>query len=361
MSILDTKLKELLDVKNHHVKTAHPSQVLYTNPWPSWSFPTRTDQLYLSYEFLTAPSLPSVAELDKHLPVDPINFEIINNPNPKVIQTTWIGHATFLVQYSSFNILTDPVWSERCSFSQWVGPKRFRRTPCSIRELPKIHLVILSHNHYDHLDYASIQELEEFHKPTYFVPLGKKVWFQTNFPTSKVEECDWWQSLEFSAGLTATFVPVQHWSGRALNDRFQSLWGGWALRFPQSVEANENQPTPEKKEVKVFFCGDTGYCPVFDQIGKVLGPFEVGLIPIGAYSPRWFMKFSHINPEEAVQIAIDIQAKQSIGMHWGTFMLTTEPVLEPRELLRKDLVDKGLPPEFFITINHGETLMTEPE
>eukprot|EP01122_Echinamoeba_exundans_P013626 TRINITY_DN5984_c0_g1_i1.p1 TRINITY_DN5984_c0_g1~~TRINITY_DN5984_c0_g1_i1.p1 ORF type:complete len:406 (+),score=70.06 TRINITY_DN5984_c0_g1_i1:212-1429(+) len=276
------------------------------------------------------------ADVDTALPVLKPDWEKINNPPKDAIQAMWIGHASFLVQMQGLNFLTDPVWSERCSPSQLVGPKRYRPPPCGIDELPPIHFVIISHNHYDHLDALAVQKLGN--GPLWIVPKGHMKWFQ-GMGVNRVVEFDWWDELEIAPELRVVCLPAQHWSKRTLTDDNCALWSGWGVFGSKQ---------------RVFFAGDTGYCTGFQEIGKKFGPFDLGLIPIGAYDPRWFMCPQHVDPEEAVQIHVDIQSKKSIGMHWGTFILTDEPVLEPPVRVAADMKKRGLPEDEFIAIKHGE-------
>jgi N-acyl-phosphatidylethanolamine-hydrolysing phospholipase D len=249
------------------------------------------------------------------------------------------------------NFLTDPVWADRCSplDSVGIGPKRYRPVPFQLRELPHIDFVVVSHNHYDHLDISVVKGLSE--KTKWYVPIGLRAWFE-RCGVNNVEELYWWDSAEFvkpasgegadegETRITVTATPCQHWSMRNGLDRCKSLWNSWAVTGASN---------------RVWFAGDTGYCSAFKEIGDNLGPFNLGLIPIGAYCPRDFMQPQHIDPEEAVQIHKDIKAHTSIGMHWGTFILTDEPILEPREKMEELVRLKNLRDDEFITIHHGET------
>ena len=243
------------------------------------------------------------------------------------------------------NLITDPHLTNRASPVEFIGPKRLNSPAVELSELPSIDFVIISHNHYDHLDRKTVLALtkQQQEKPPYFlVPLGLKSWFADIGITEKVIELDWWQSEQIGQ-WNFTAVPVQHWSKRGLFDTNKTLWAGWVVRSP---------------EQKLFFAGDTGYSKDFVEIGKRYGPMDLSLIPIGAYAPRWLMKDMHVNPEEAVKIHLDVESRQSIGMHWGTFLnLTEEPLLEPPQRLLQELLKQRMNPMEFRVLEHGQTLM----
>jgi L-ascorbate metabolism protein UlaG (beta-lactamase superfamily) len=256
---------------------------------------------------------------------------------------TWIGHATVLLQLKGNNILTDPHFSERASPVQWAGPKRVVPPGISLQELPPIHMVVISHDHYDSLDEQTIVKLHQREggtKTLFLVPLGFKSWFE-GLGIKRVIELDWWERHE-EADLKITAVPVQHWSKRGLSPRNKTLWAGWV------IQAND---------FRFFFAGDTGYAPHFKEIGHKLGPFDLSAIPIGAYEPRWFMRNYHINPEEALQIHLDVRSKKSVAIHWGTFMLTDEPLDEPPRRLKQAIRENGRSEEEFLILKHGETIL----
>ncbi len=283
-------------------------------------------------------------------PQKPIEFERVG-PDLGFLQAnrtestlTWIGHSTFLWQNQGVNLITDPHLTSRASPVGFAGPKRIMPPAISLQDLPLIDLVVISHNHYDHLDKKSVLGLVKRQKkspPVFLVPLGMKAWFKKIGISEGVIELDWWGSHRVGDWILNA-VPVQHWSRRALNDTNRVLWAGWVIETPQK---------------KLFFAGDTGYSQDFLDIGERFGRMDLSLIPIGAYAPRWFMKDMHCSPEEAVQIHLDVGSRQSVGMHWGTFLdLTDEPMEEPPERLKKAVEAKNLDPQCFITVKHGETL-----
>jgi N-acyl-phosphatidylethanolamine-hydrolysing phospholipase D len=252
----------------------------------------------------------------------------------------WVGHATYLINNGDINILTDPIFSKRASPIGFAGPKRMIPPAMQLNDLPKIDAVVVSHNHYDHFDIWSLKKLYKLNPETIFmIPVGdKKKLIKAGI--ENVVEMNWWESLKVS-NTTFHFTPVQHWSKRGLFDRNKSLWGGWFM---------------QTDALALYHAGDTGYSNDFKTTYERLGAPDYSFIPIGAYDPRWFMKDSHVNPEEAVQIALDLKSPYSFGMHWGTFTLTDEPVLEPPVRLERALVDQNLEPDFFRSPKPGEIL-----
>jgi L-ascorbate metabolism protein UlaG (beta-lactamase superfamily) len=254
---------------------------------------------------------------------------------------TWIGHAAFLIQIGGRNILVDPQFSERASPLRFTGPKRIVDLPIDIPELPRIDVVLTSHNHYDHLDLDTVKRLaaQPSGSPLFLVPLGLKRWFADQ-GIDRVEEHDWWQEREVE-GLRFTLVPVKHWSKRTLWDANQTLWGGWVIAGAG---------------LKLVHTGDMGYSRDAQDIGERLGPFDLAFIPIGAYAPRWFMKNYHVDVPEAIQVRADLRAARAIGMHWGTFEnLTDEPLDEPPAELARMRTQAGLATEQFDIMKIGET------
>lgn len=273
------------------------------------------------------------------------NFERVGNDpawlakNRTQCSFTWIGHATYLIQFAGLNILTDPVLSMRTSPVQWAGPKRIAPLGLGLDEIPRIDLVLISHNHYDHLDSQTVQQIGRRDQPAFVMPLGVLEWFKQR-RISHAKEFDWWQST-LEKGVRIHVVPAQHFSGRSLRDRNHSLWCGFVL---------------EAEGRRIYFAGDTGYGRDFVDIGRHFGTMDVSMIPIGAYDPRSFMRPVHVDPEEAVRIHQDVNSKLSLAMHWGTFRLTLEPLDEPPLRLRAAMETAGLAPDTFRVLNHGETL-----
>lgn len=259
---------------------------------------------------------------------------------------TWIGHATALVQIGGVNILTDPVFSQRASPFSFIGPSR--RTPPGLRlsELPHIDVVLISHSHYDHLDTASVRALnaQAGGPPRFLVPLGIKRWLAGK-GIDNAEELNWGDRTRV-AGLDVWFVPATHWSARSMGDRNDTLWGGWVVKTPPGAS----------HPYSLYFAGDTGYSNDAKRIGAAFGGFDLALIPIGAYAPRWFMAPQHIDPEEAVKVFRDVGARQAIGIHWGTFELTDEPLDEPPAKLAGATRAAGLPDDAFSVLHHGQMI-----
>ena len=265
---------------------------------------------------------------NSHTPSVQADLALLKSPlSPSV---TWIGHATALVQANGLNVLLDPIFSERASPVQLFGPKRAQPPGVAMVDLPAIDVVLISHNHYDHLDRISVAQLDEKAKAAgkttlFLVPLGLKVWFN-GIGIDSVVELDWWQHHDIK-GVEFHLTPVQHWSARSINDRSATLWGGWAVLGA---------------DFHWYYAGDTGYSRDFADTAKHFAPrqtealgggFDLALVPVGAYEPRWFMSQQHVNPMESVRIHQDVGAKRSIGVHWGTFSLTDEPLDQPpREL-----------------------------
>jgi N-acyl-phosphatidylethanolamine-hydrolysing phospholipase D len=252
---------------------------------------------------------------------------------------TWVGHSTLLVQLDGVSLLTDPIWSERASPVTFAGPRRVITPAVRFEDLPPIDLVLVSHDHYDHLDAPTIARLWATHRPRFLVPLGFKAWF-AELGIDAVDELDWWESRTVK-GVTVVCAPVQHWSARSLRDENRRLWASWAVLG---------------RERRFYFAGDTGYyAPIFQEIGRRLGPFDLAAIPIGAYMPRAMMQFSHLTPDEALQVQDDVRAQRLVAIHWGTFNLAQEPLDEPPVRLEAEGRRRGLDPERIWVLRHGET------
>ena len=261
------------------------------------------------------------------------------------LRVTWIGHSTFLIQLGGLNLLTDPHFGERASPVRWAGPKRFLPPGLKIDALPPIDAVLLSHDHYDHLDSGTVRRLDaRFGNGIRWVtPLGYRAWFSRH-GVRQVTELDWWRETTLDGprgALRVRSLPAQHWTSRSPFDRLSRLWCSWSA---------------EGAGRSVYFGGDSGWFPDYPRIGERAGPFDLTLLPIGAYEPRWFMRSSHMNPEEAVRAYLEIGGTGTFGgMHWGTFRLTDEDPLEPPRQARTAWAAAGLPDEHLWIPAHGET------
>lgn len=266
---------------------------------------------------------------------------------------TWIGHASVMVQLGGITLLTDPIFSERASPFSFVGPRRHVPPGIALHDLPHVDLVLISHNHYDHLDGPTVDILgrQSGGAPTFVVPLGLKSWFAAR-GLSDVVELDWWQTHTLpsrGSPIDIMLCPAQHWSARGVADRMMTLWGGFAV-FAEDCH--------------LFFAGDTGYSRDFNDLRERVahrqrpelgGGFDMALLPIGAYEPRWFMATQHVNAAEAVKIHRDIGAKASMGVHWGTFELTDEALDAPPRSLQREADSAGLADGEFFVLAVGET------
>jgi L-ascorbate metabolism protein UlaG (beta-lactamase superfamily) len=252
------------------------------------------------------------------------------------VRITMINHATVLIQLGGVNIVTDPIWSDRASPLSWLGPKRHKRAGVDFDALPKIDAVVISHNHYDHLDIPTLARIAKRDHPPIYAGLGTKALLEEHDVAGGVD-LDWWQSVQV-ASATITFVPAQHWSTRGLGDRNVNLWGSWFVK-----QAGES----------VYFAGDTGNGPHFQAIRERLGAPSIALLPIGAYLPRWFMRPQHIDPAEAVAAHRTLGAKHSVAIHWGTFNQTDEGMNQPaRELIQK-MREANIPPSEIVLLENG--------
>ncbi|KAK4964397.1 hypothetical protein LTR66_012306 [Elasticomyces elasticus] len=363
----------------HHLKEGKG----FVNPWDSyierggWEIGRKMAWRYLSGKANKPDTTPPTVPVHKP--------KFLPSRDTTALRATWLGHACFYVEFpGGFRVLFDPVFTQRCSPLSWLGPSRYTEMPCQIDEIPFIDAVVISHNHYDHLSHPTIMKIKELYPNVhFFVPLRNKEWF-TKCGIHNVTELDWWESRDMklsaqgintdsgkasisksgsvdsvntsragSEDIHAVFgcLPCQHTSARTGFDKSHTLWASW------SVESGGK---------KVWFGGDTGYrsvpeldkgvddydpkfrfphCPAFKQIGQLRGPFDLGLIPIGAYDPRYIMSPMHANPYDSVNIFMDTRCKQALGIHWGTWVLTEEEVLEPPQILKKALAWKGISEE----------------
>ena len=257
-------------------------------------------------------------------------------PPPRSI--TWVGHATLLVQVDGLSILTDPNWSGRAGPTSFIGARRLNAPGLAFEALPRIDVVTISHDHYDHLDLPTVKRLAATHDPLFVVPLGLKAWFEDN-GMPRVVELDWWQEHEHR-GVRFVCAPAQHFSQRSLWDGNRRLWASWAVLG---------------RERRFYHSGDTGYFAGFKEIGRRLGPFDVAALAIGAYLPPEIMKWVHLTPEQAVQAFVDLDARTMLGMHWGTFDLADEPLDEPPTRMLADITRRGIDPSRAWVLKIGET------
>ena len=260
------------------------------------------------------------------------------------LRITLVGHASFLIQIAGRNLLVDPVWSTRASPTQWLGPKRANPPGIALSDLPPIDAVLITHNHYDHLDLATIGKLWRAHQTPIIAPLGNDTIIRARHQALPVTTLDWHDTHHIAPDLAITLLPSQHWSARTLNDRRMALWGSFLLQSPGHT---------------VLHIGDTAYGDgaTFHAIRERYGAPDLAIIPIGAYEPRWFMKAAHINPEEAVQVMLDLGATQALGHHWGTFQLTDEPIDAPPQHLATALAARAIHPDRFLPLHPGQSWM----
>lgn len=250
------------------------------------------------------------------------------------LRVTMVGHATLLIQTAGLNILTDPVWADRASPVSFAGPRRVTSPGIELGALPPIDAILLSHNHYDHLDMATLKTLHARHDPLVITPLGNDVIVHRRMPDARILAGDWGDHFDIAPGAKAHIVPALHWSSRGPRDRRMALWGGFMLEAGGKL---------------IYFAGDTGYGTgnIFRTIGARFGAVDLAILPIGAYDPRWFMAAQHCDPEDAIQIMLDVRAKAAVGIHWGTFKLTDEPRIEPEQRLAERLAAHGIEPNRF--------------
>jgi L-ascorbate metabolism protein UlaG (beta-lactamase superfamily) len=287
----------------------------------------------------------SKPRLSAPLPLAKPNIDLIAGFD-ELIKVTWVGHSTVLLQLAGVNILTDPHWGQHASPLAFLGPKRHQPPGISFYDLPPIHLVMISHNHYDHLDKKTILNLmKQAEKPPIFVvPKGVDTWFLKHIPKVKpfLLAASWGEEIDI-LGLKLHFLAVQHWSARGLFDRYQTLWGSWAI---------------EKPDFKFWFSGDLAFSKDIDDIRERLGEIDLAAIAIGGYSPQWFMRHAHMNPSEAVQCMKILGAKAAMAIHWGTFEnLSDEPLDQPPILLKENLAKHRLSKDCFKVFKHGETMI----
>lgn len=255
---------------------------------------------------------------------------------------TWLGHASFLLRTAGRTILTDPFLSDRASPLAALGPKRYVRPGLPIAALPRIDAIVISHDHYDHLDARTIEGFSSREEITVVVPKGLGTFFLRR-GYRDVRELGWWEETRIGDDLVLAALPANHFSGRTPFERNKALWASWAIA---------------SRTLKIFFAGDTGRGPVFEEIGRRIGPFDLGLVPIGAYEPASIMRPIHCNPEEAVALGRDVRASTLVAMHWGTIVLTDEPPFEPPGRFRAAANRAGFPDSRAWVMRIGETRET---
>jgi N-acyl-phosphatidylethanolamine-hydrolysing phospholipase D len=314
----------------------------FRNPWPGVQSRGPGDVLVWMVQRLVTgiPRDPPAATL-------PRMEARLGDPPDGGVAATWLGHSTVLLRTGGKVILTDPVWGQRVSPIPFAGPARWVPPQLALGQLPPLDLIVLSHNHYDHLDRWTIQRLGRLQPEVeWAVPLGLGQ-LARQCGARRVTEFDWWDERDFS-GIRVGAAPARHFSARGFHDRFASLWCGWTVTVG---------------ERRIYFAGDTAYHPDFAEVARRFGPFDLSLIPIGAYEPRWFMRAVHVNPEEAVQISQDLRTAHAnhagrrvvLGIHWGTYKLTDEPMDEPPVRARAAWRAAGLPEEDLWILAQGET------
>lgn len=250
------------------------------------------------------------------------------------IRVSHVGHATFLIQAGGVNLITDPLFSERASPVQFAGPKRVNPPGIAFENLPKIDAILITHNHYDHLDLNSVHRIFDRDRCRIIAPLGNDTIIRAKRKDITVEAHDWGDTVAVATGVDVTLVPSYHWSARGAFDRRMALWASFVIGTPSG---------------RIYHIGDTGYHDgtFFREHGEAFGPFKLAILPIGAYEPRWFMADNHMNPDEAIKVMLSLRAETALGHHWGTFQLTNEGVERPREALENALATAAIAGERF--------------
>ncbi|HSH76199.1 MAG TPA: MBL fold metallo-hydrolase [Longimicrobiales bacterium] len=318
----------------------------FRNPWPEAAGDDRIRSRIreVAWEWLTKSLPPDPRPAD--LPVATADLALPTAAHGE-LRITWVGHATHIIQLPGLNVLTDPMWSDRASPLASIGSRRFVPPSPGLQALPPVHAVLLSHDHYDHLDRHTARALRDRFGADlpWYAPLGYRSWFD-RIGIRNVVELDWWEGRELGVtGYRVVAAPARHWTRRTPWSTNRRLWCSWAL-LPVRGPG-----------FKVYFGGDSAYASVFREIGHRLGPFDASVIPIGAYEPRWFMSASHMNPEEAVRAYEDLGREGAfLPSHWGTFRLTFEDPLEPPSRLRAEWSARGLEERLLHVPRHGETV-----
>ena len=287
------------------------------------------------------PVSPTTDQIDSIVATPDLELIASSAELPRV---TWIGHSTSLVQYKDVNFLTDPHLTRYPFYFEFFVKPRYTQPALSFEQMPDIDFIVISHNHFDHLDHRTVDMFGD--SVLWYVPLGLKTWFlDRGISAERVVELDWWQSHRYNDLVNVTFTPLEHWSKRTPWDTNESLWGGWSVDIAG---------------FKSWFAGDTGYHDrYFKDIGERLGPFRLAMIPIGAYAPRYFMKDAHVDTAEAVNIHLEVKSQQTLPIHWGTFEMTLEPFLEPSQKLHEEMEKRGLDQNQFKPVKIGQTLILD--
>jgi N-acyl-phosphatidylethanolamine-hydrolysing phospholipase D len=316
----------------------------FQNPWPSAQMHGFVD--FLKWSLGERRRNPRRPDPDPGVFVRATPEYVIPRATPEQFTLTWVGHTTFLMQIGGYNVLTDPMWSERASPVQFAGPRRWVPPAVDFDRLPPIDAVLLSHDHYDHLDSATVSRLaRRYPAAKWFVPLGVAE-FVRQRGAREISEHDWWDETGFG-DLRLTCVPAQHFSGRTLGKRNRTLWCGWTIA---------------SSSMSVLFAGDTALHPEFELIAARSGPFDFAILPIGAYEPRWFMGSVHMNPDDCIEAVANLDLAQQgrplvmVASHWGTFKLTDEPMNEPPQRMRDLWRAAGRPTKDLRVMQHGESL-----
>jgi len=306
----------------------------FHNPWGD-AEKSFLDMLRWMFSRGSVPWPRSLPNRVTHLPPERVHGE--------ALRVTWIGHATALIQTAGVNILTDPVWGQRAGPFGIFGPQRTRQPGLPLEALPPIDAVLVSHNHYDHLDLHTLAALQRAHAPRFVAPVGNRGLIESAAEGVACEELDWWQAVELAPGVKVYAAPAHHWSARGMFDRRDALWCSFVIETPGGC---------------VAFFGDAGYGggTAFRLIRERFGDMRLALLPIGAYEPRWFMSGAHMNPEEAVLAMGDLGARQALALHHGVFKLTDEGIDTPLTDLRAALEKYGVEEGVFLTPEVGEGL-----
>lgn len=302
-------------INSQEMQKSHYNGDRFQNPWVTHSKGFRD---FLKWQWTR--QRPEWPEKVTYNTLDRDQFQELK---PHELEIYFIHHATYLIRIGNVNIITDPVFSTRASPVEFAGPKRVHDLAITIEEMPKIDVVLISHNHYDHLDLNSLKLIKKEFDPLFVVPLKNGPLLES-IQISKIQQMDWWDRLQIEGSeIAITLTPALHWSARGIFDRNKALWGGFSLH--------------KKEEHLVYFAGDTGYAPFFIDIRERLGSPRVSLLPIGASEPRWFMQEYHMNAQDAIQAYKDLKTQQAVAAHWGSFNLSDELIDQPKLSLAKEL------------------------